>query len=70
MKPWNPHPIGVMPYYLWAEMNPDPTLAEVVDRYAAVQAAVLRYRDAGLDVKPEWLTELIGRNVNINKEHQ
>jgi len=66
----NPPPIGVMPYYLWAEANPDPTLAEVVDRYAAVQAAVLRYRDAGREVKPEWLTEPLGQNTNINKDHQ
>jgi hypothetical protein len=51
-------PLGVMPAYLWHEANPDPSLAELLDRQREVTAAVRRYLDAGLTVPQPWLSEL------------
>ncbi len=51
-------PIGVMPHWLWIEFIPDPTLADLLERYTEVAAACDRYREAGLTPNPRWRREL------------
>ncbi len=51
-------PEGALPDYIWWKRNPDPTLRELVDRHASLQAAVDRYRAAGLKPMQNWLHEL------------
>jgi hypothetical protein len=53
-------PVGVMPRRLWDEAFPDPYLVVALERYRAVDAAVTRYRSAGLPPDPVWLAELLG----------
>ena len=51
-------PLGVMLVSLWLEANPDPTIEQIVERYASVNAAVERRRNAKMNVPPAWLYEL------------
>jgi hypothetical protein len=51
-------PLGVVRHWLWAAWWPEPTVAQLLDRYREVEAAVQRYRAAGLEPKREWLVEL------------
>jgi hypothetical protein len=51
-------PLGVRPLYIWESEYPDPTVADLRERYADVFAAVCRNRDAGREPRPEWLREL------------
>lgn len=57
MKATKP-PLGVTPWWLWKELNPEPTVLDLFCRYRAVMAAVDRFRAAGREVKREWLSEL------------
>lgn len=52
-------PLGVMPYGIWrAKFDPhEPNLADLVQRYDAVCAAIARYRAAGFEPYPQWLEE-------------
>jgi hypothetical protein len=54
-------PIGVTPRKLWSERYPEPTLGDLVERYADVLAALERYRRAGVEPPAQWLDELFGR---------
>jgi hypothetical protein len=54
----NQQPIGLIPWRNWSEQNPEPTLRQVVNRYADVLNAVERYRNAGRPVDGAWLMEL------------
>jgi hypothetical protein len=49
-------PLGVMPRSIWLEKQV--TQAARTQRLADIKAAILRYREAGLDAKPEWKAEL------------
>lgn len=51
-------PLGVMPFAVWIEREEFPDLIEWVRRYAEVDAAVVRFRKAKLEPRPEWLAEL------------
>lgn len=53
-------PLGVMPWWLWSEANPSPTVADLLSRYVAVSEAVARYRRAGLKHDPLWFAEVLG----------
>lgn len=52
----NKPPLGVMPRSIWLEKQVTRTAREM--RLADLRAAILRYREAGLDAKPEWKAEL------------
>lgn len=54
MKP----PRGVETLKLWRERHPEPDIADLVARYAAVSRAVDRRLEAKLPVPPEWYQEL------------
>jgi hypothetical protein len=53
-------PKGVLPYYLWIEDHPDPTLEQELKRYTEVLEAVRRYREAKMTVSQKWICELLG----------
>jgi len=50
----------VLPYYLWIEDHPDPTLEQELKRYTEVLEAVRRYREAKMTVSQKWICELLG----------
>lgn len=49
-------PLGVMPRAIWLGKQVTRTAREM--RLADIRAAILRYRDAGIEAKPEWKAEL------------
>ncbi len=52
-------PIGITPYYLWLEhVDHEPDFSQLYHRYQEVSAACVRYREAGLAPREEWLKEL------------
>jgi hypothetical protein len=51
-------PLGVEPDYIWSSKHPEPGLQELLERYEAVLAAVVRYRKAGLAPLETWRIEL------------
>lgn len=53
-------PLGVAPLWLWEDAYPDPTLADLLQRYIDVNAAIVRTREAGRKPKREWLREVSG----------
>lgn len=57
-------PLGVMPYRFWVEAFPSPRLEDLLNRYVDVNAAIERYRSAGMDVPFEWLEEVTGGVTN------
>ena len=50
----NRPPVGVMPEWLWLE-----------ERFDALKCAILRYEDAGIDVKQEWLEERARHSIRL-----
>lgn len=59
MRPTAKPPLGVMSLYVWRGLNPEPTVGELLDRYAAVAGAVARYRAAKRLVPVAWLEEIL-----------
>ena len=51
-------PIGVMPRWLWDEMNPGPSLTALWNRRCAVEQAVARRTGTQWPVPDAWLDEL------------
>lgn len=54
----NKPPIGIKPYFIWIEENPNPTIKGLLERYIALNEAVVRYRSYNLNIKVNWLEEL------------
>ena len=52
------HPLGVEPLRHWRRRCPEPELDELLARYQIVNAAIDRYRAAGLPAPVEWLGEI------------
>ena len=60
-------PLGVEPFGLWQVRVPNPTIVQLTERYAAVGAAVGRYREAGLAPQAAWLCETgLDRFVSVS----
>jgi hypothetical protein len=59
-------PLGLMPYGLWCEHHPEPSVADLLARYQSVCEAVGRYRQQGARVRVEWLVEMIGDRMAID----
>lgn len=51
-----PPPIGIMPKWLWDEQ-----------RKKDIEAAIIRYACAGMEIPIEWIQELKEINPSINK---
>jgi len=51
-------PLGVIPFHLWHEDNPDPDIATLRERFVAVAYAIRRYREAGKAIPWAWLIEV------------
>lgn len=49
-----PSPIGVMPLWLWRELHPNPTPAQVFAREMEVMFAIDRYVLAGKEPPAKW----------------
>lgn len=49
-----PPPIGVMPLWLWRELHPNPTPAQVFAREMEAMFAIDRYVAAGMEPPARW----------------
>jgi hypothetical protein len=47
-------PIGVMPLWLWRELHPNPTPAQIFTREMEVMFAIDRYVAAGFEPLAKW----------------
>ena len=57
-------PLGVSPRWLWDEQHPDPSLAELSERFEDVNRAIVDYRAAGISPYFGWLYEVMtGQDV-------
>lgn len=55
---FKPHPIGILPYGIWKDRNPNPSPGDTFRRLIELQFAIDRYINAGARVPPVWIREL------------